>query len=348
MPDSRNASPTAWLLANKFPVETGLASSFPERILILKPSSLGDIVHTLPAVAALHAHWPQSEIGWLVNNEWAPLLQDNPDITRVIEFPRQQFRGLRGWLRVPGWLANFGKWIPDLSLDFQGLLRTALIARFVGSKKIAGLSDSREGAGFFYDNTAQLPPEPLHAVDRYLRLVRDLNVGELQPPVFRLPEGTRPDGNLPGRFVLLHPFSRGEGKSMEIHDVQEFCRRLAPQQIVLVGGERNVTGLPSNVTNLLGKTSLIELIWLIRKAAFTVSVDSGPMHIAAAITPRLLSIHTWSDPLLVGPYNPDAFIWKNGAIVRMGDYLTGIEQKMDAPPPRVLADFVLSKVSIDV
>ena len=66
--------------------------------------------------------------------------------------------------------------------------------------------------------------------------------------------------------------------------------------------------------DLLNRTTLPELIWLLRRASYVVSVDSGPMHIASAITPLLVSIHTWSDPAKVGPYHPDAWIWKDGAL----------------------------------
>jgi ADP-heptose:LPS heptosyltransferase len=318
--------------------------SVPARILILKPSSLGDVVHTLPAVAAIRAHWPKSEIAWLINPEWAPLLAGNKDINRIIEFPRRQFRGPRGWLKIPAWLASLGGWTPDLALDFQGLLRTALIARFLGSKTIIGLSDAREGAGFFYHRTARLPREPLHSVDRYLRLLRELDLGDVQKPTFPLPSGDRPNTDVPDEFLLLHPFSRGQGKSMEIVDVVRLCQELHPRKVVLVGGPRAVETLPGNVTNLLGKTTLAELIWLIRRAKFTVSVDSGPMHIAAAITSRLLSIHTWSDPLLVGPYNGDAWIWKNAAICQTKSYQPGSTQNTQAPIPSAIADFITTHV----
>ncbi len=326
-------------------MDAGLSSLAPKRILVLKPSSLGDIVHTLPAVAALRAHWPQSEIAWMVNSEWAPLLEGNPAISRIIEFPRRQFRGLRGWLRIPRWLGSLGGWEPDLTIDFQGLLRTALIARFMGSKKTVGLSDAREGSSFFYNQVVPLPKEPLHAVDRYRRLVLGLGVREIQTPVFNLPLGNAPGASLPKRFVLLHPFSRGEGKSMDENDVIQLCRDLDPQPVVLVGSDRILGKTPANVTNLLGKTSLLELIWLIRRADFTVSVDSGPMHMAAAITPRLLSIHTWSDPRLVGPYNPEAWIWKNGVFGRISVYSPGSAEKIDAPSPRVIADFLRTQLT---
>jgi ADP-heptose:LPS heptosyltransferase len=81
--------------------------------------------------------------------------------------------------------------------------------------------------------------------------------------------------------------------------------------VVIVGRTDEALGdLPANVTDLLNKTSLTELLWLLRHAAFVVSVDSGPMHVAAAATDHLLAIHTWSDPCRVGPYRPAANVWK--------------------------------------
>ena len=116
---------------------------------------------------------------------------------------------------------------------------------------------------------------------------------------------------------MLHPFSRGKGKSLSVEDVAEFCRAISPVRVVLAG--RTEASVPplANVTDLLNRTTLSELIWLLRRASFVVSVDSGPMHIAAAITPLLVAIHTWSDPAKVGPYNPDAWIWKDGALFQM-------------------------------
>ena len=115
---------------------------------------------------------------------------------------------------------------------------------------------------------------------------------------------------------------------------------MQPHRIVLVGGKMPIADLPENVVDLLGKTTLAELIWLIRHADFTISVDSGPMHIAAAITSRLLSIHTWSDPLLVGPYNPDAWILKNGRVVQMRRYESNSAEKTAPPDVSQVAAFV--------
>ena len=306
----------------------------PRSILIIKPSSLGDVVHALPAVARVRRRWPEAKIHWLVNPEWAPILAGNPDIDEVIEFPREDFRGIAGWARLPRWIRELRERVrPDLTLDFQGLLRSALVARFacaVGGESW-GTSDSRECARFFHKHIVRVPPrsEPLHAVHRYLALVAALGCDIAEPLEWRLPAGTQP-ANCPDDFILLHPFSRGEGKSLTTDETEALCHALSPLPIVIAG--KSDAALPSlpNTTNLLNRTSLPELCWMLRRAKFTVSVDSGPMHIAAALSPRLLSIHTWSDPRKVGPFSPNAWVWKDSKMGRLADFPNGEEVPRDA------------------
>src|SRR5687767_6747334 len=99
--------------------------SAPASILVIKPSSLGDVVLTLPAVAQLRHHWPAARLRWLINPEWAPLLDGNSDVDEVVIFPRDQFRGVRGMCRVPAWARQLrDRAASELVLDFQGLLRS--------------------------------------------------------------------------------------------------------------------------------------------------------------------------------------------------------------------------------
>ncbi len=289
-------------------------ASIPASILVVKPSSLGDVVHALPAVALLKKQWPQSRLRWLINPEWAPLLEKNPDVDEVIHFPRNEFRGLAGIPRLFSWMQSIGKHQSDLVVDFQGLLRSALIGRKCKAKagEIIGLSDAREGASLFYDRVASVANER-HAVDRYLKLVALLGIDISGPLSWPLPVGTIVPG-VPSGYVLLHPFSRGAGKSLTPSDVTEFCRAIAPVPVVVAGRSAESIESAPNVTDLLNRTSLVELIGLIRGASYVVSVDSGPMHIAAAITSRLVAIHKWSDPEKVGPYSNEAWIWKEGRL----------------------------------
>ena len=283
----------------------------PGRLLVLKPSSLGDIVHTLPAVAALRAKFPGAHLTWMVNPEWAPLLEGNPHLNETLIFPRADFRGLQGWLRFGRWRRALKRQAPpDLILDFQGLLRTALVARAFRGVPVYGLSDAREGARFVQTKTIPVDPKA-HAVERYLALAAATGATLAGPPEFALPEGDRPSESIPAEpFIVFHPFSRGRGKSLAPESVTAFCRAV-DFPVVLVGRtDLEVPDLPPNVTNLLNRTSLTELLWLLRRATFVVSVDSGPMHLAAAVTGNLLAIHTWSDPCQVGPYRPGAHVWK--------------------------------------
>ncbi|MFM8720047.1 MAG: glycosyltransferase family 9 protein, partial [Chthoniobacterales bacterium] len=285
----------------------------PKHLLVLKPSSLGDVVHTLPAVSALRAKFPGARITWMVSDEWAPLLEGNPDINDLLIFPRRDFRGPLGPLRFMRWRSTLpSKLSPDLILDFQGLLRTGLTAQAFKGVPVYGLSDAREGARFFQTQTVRVT-NGMHAVERYLALAAAVGATLEGAPKFQLPEGKAPDAVLPHEpWILLHPFSRGRGKSLSPEAVLAFCRE-ANMPVVLAGrSDAAFSSLPASVVNLLNKTSLLELIWLLRRAAFVVSVDSGPMHLAAGVTDKLIGIHTWSDPCKVGPYRAGATVWKGG------------------------------------
>ena len=289
-------------------------------ILILKPSSLGDIVHTLPAVAAIREANPKAKITWVINPEWAPLLRGNRDIDHVHIFPRGEFRGLGASKSLLPWLKKTRALQPDAAVDFQGLLRSALIARMSGARELFGLSDAREGSRFFYHHVARVDRRQ-HAVERYLALAETFGAPLNGPPKFSLPTGDelpRFDEHEP--FVLLHPFARGRGKSLSDRAVQEFCGACAPARVVLVGKSKLQVRAPENCIDLCNQTTLLQLVRLIRMASFVVSVDSGPMHIAAAVTNRLVSIHTWTDPRRVGPYNPNAWIWRSGELQQKRDF----------------------------
>lgn len=294
--------------------------------LIVKPSSLGDIVHTLPAVKAIRDAHPHLKIRWLANTEWTPLLQGSPLIDEVIPFPRKTFRGLGGLLRFWNWRRTWRQLPrekPEIVLDFQGLLRSGIVSSWRGSQTVIGLSDAREGAGWFYQHTVPVDAGA-HAVDRYLELPRALGIQiEAENITFELAPGSPPAGWHDSRtnFIAIHPWSRGEGKSLSNEALQALCDALAPHPVVLVGmtdDKTRPTG--DHIHDWSHRTSLSELIWVLRQAKFCISVDSGPMHIAAAVNPNTLGIHTWSDPRKVGPYPRKVHVWKAGRIARRGDF----------------------------
>lgn len=318
----------------------------PKTILLIKPSSLGDIVHTLPALRFLKQSFPSSKVYWVANTEWSPLLEDNPDLEGVIRFPRRSFRGLRGVMRFWQWCRGLGKLRADLVLDFQGLFRSALISRSAGSRLVIGMADAREGARFFYQKVAPVTSSQ-HAVLRYLALASlagaDVS-GEIE---FRLPQGRPiPNFELPNQFVVLHPFSRGTGKSLGEAEIYQLTAALAPLPVIIVGKSDSPISFARNTASLVNLTDLEQLIWLLRKAAFVISVDSGPMHVAAAISREILSIHFWSDPRRVGPFQPDAWIWQNNKILRkdeLPEQAPG-ENTSARPRPEQIALFVRERL----
>ncbi len=335
-----------------FAISHARHSGPPKEILIVKPSSLGDIVHTLPSAALIKRQWPEARLHWLINSEWAPLLAGNPYVDEIVEFPRRTFRGLRGSLRIAPWAADLRRRLSaDLVLDFQGLLRSALLSKLCKAPKgrVVGPSDAREGARLWYDEVADVS-HCAHAVDRCLAIPVRLGIAlpERSALGWPLPGGEPPAGAaLPRRFILLHPFARGSGKSMSDGDVAAFCEAAAPLAVVIAGRvNRQAPRLP-NVVDLLNRTSLLELIFAIRRAAFVVSVDSGPMHIAAALTDRLLAVHSWSDPIEYGPYRPLAWVWKGGQLCQVHD-LRGVSGRLPAPDFRAVAEWTMRQIGQDV
>lgn len=317
--------------------------------LIVKPSSLGDIVHALPAVRLIKRAYPHLRLRWIANSEWTPLLEGCPFIDEVIPFQRKKFRGVAGGLKSLAWAASWNRTrreTPEIVLDFQGLLRSALISYSRGSDWIVGLADSREGASHFCDQIVPVDPNA-HAVDRYLEIVRAFGIPFSASDIeFTLPEGTKPAGfdDKPS-FVLIHPYSRGEGKTLAPESLQTLCDCLTGVRIIIVGVTKVPVSLSGkHITDLTNQTNLSELIWLMRHAQACVSVDSGPMHIASAVNPRTLGIHTWSDPRKVGPYNPQAYVWKAGRIHHrheLTDEECRTDQQVSEPDARRLADFIL-------
>ncbi|MBL9114159.1 MAG: glycosyltransferase family 9 protein [Verrucomicrobiaceae bacterium] len=294
-------------------------------VFVVKPSSLGDIVHTLPVVHLIKQANLSLKVRWIANPEWLPLLKGVDCVDELLEFPRKKLGGLLAPLKYLKWAPNVRlppHAEPELVLDFQGLARSAFISRARRGAKVLGLSDAREGARFMYDEVVPVD-KTAHAVDRYLQMAAALGIN---PPSrealhWPLPAGHAPDVNLTADFILVHPWSRGKGKSLSNEVLHHLLEQLSPNPVVLVGRTESAVGpLGAHVTDLTNRTSLTQLIWLMRRARWNISVDSGPMHIAAAINDRTLGIHTWSDPRKVGPYNPRSLVWKAGRVAQASSF----------------------------
>jgi len=288
----------------------------PRRLLVIKPSSLGDIVHALPALAALRRNWAETSIDWLVKKEWAGLLHEHPMLETVLLFPES----IREWW---GLRQQFDRRRYDMTIDLQGLLRSGIASLMTGSRTRIGFASGREGSPWFYTRAVRLSHRSIHAVDRNLDLVRQLGINKLGPVTFPLRSTAESsawaeelwlkEGIASTDIVcVIHPAARWAIKRWPGENFAELADRLTTQsnlRIVFIAGKsqidqvQQVVGrMHSTATNLAGQTTLAQLTALLRRAALLVSNDSGPMHLAAAIGTPVIGIFGPTDPEKVGPY----------------------------------------------
>jgi heptosyltransferase-1 len=265
-------------------------------ILVVRLGAMGDIIHTLPAVAALKQNHPGSLLTWMVEPQWVPLLEGNPFVDRVLVLRRKSFGGLiETWreLRVARY---------EFAVDFQGLIKSALSVAASRADRIYGFDESqvRERiAAIFYSH--KTVSASLHMVDRHLDLARACGTG-LQPVqrVFPLPPG-QPEGELPsGDFVLASPLAGWQSKQWPMEHYQRLSTRLKQE----LGIPLVLNGPPDS--SLPHRCGLAGLIHATRRAVAVVGVDSGPLHLAAALGKPGVAIFGPTDPARNGPYG-DSF-----------------------------------------
>jgi len=261
------------------------------RILVVRLGAMGDIIHTLPAVAALKRSHPESSITWLVEPQWLPLLEGNPYLDCVAVLRRKSIVGLLASLRELRANAY------DFAVDFQGLLKSAAAAKAAGVERIYGFHESQvreRPAAIFY--THRIEARAAHIVDRNLELAMACGSGQPLTPEFPLPAG-KPEGELPaGEFVLASPLAGWRSKQWPMEHYQALGARLQRERgIPLV-----LNGPPGE--GLAHTSSLAGLIDATRRAAAVVGVDSGPLHLAAALGKPGVAIYGPTDPARNGPY----------------------------------------------
>lgn len=302
----------------------------PGRVLIIKPSAIGDVVHALPVLRLMRSAWPSAHIAWLVTPACAGLLEGHPLLSEVILFERKRFG--RAW-RSPGAAAELGRFVTsirgrfDLVVDLQGLLRSGLLTFATAAPRRVGLASAREGAAWFYTrqvrDTGDDGKGGRHAVERYLDVAEALGLGR-GPVRFefntsqrhrdeaRMQLGERDDRP----FAVLVPGANWPTKRYPPGHFAEVARGLRSElglRVVTVGGpsDRWAAGDIGPDLDLCGKTSLAVTTAVLERAAVVISNDTGPMHIAAALGRPLVALFGPTSEALTGPYG------QPGACVRV-------------------------------
>jgi lipopolysaccharide heptosyltransferase I len=289
------------------------------KILILKPSSLGDVVQSLPVLRLLKRHWPSSAIHWWLDADLVPLLATDPDLAGVIPFRRRRWASPWRWHELPASLRQIRAMRFDWVIDLQALLRSGLVAWLAGARSSVGLADGREGAPAFYDIAVPRPSPWAHPVAWYLETLRVLGVPpggafEWLPPRPDVAASVRARWNV-GReqWVLIHPGARWMNKRWPVEAFAVVVRQLAAKwpeaRFGVLGGESErqlgaalAAALPGRCLDLTATTSLTEMVEWIRLASLLITNDSGPMHVAAALRRPIVAIFGPTDPRRTGPY----------------------------------------------
>jgi ADP-heptose:LPS heptosyltransferase len=278
-------------------------------LLVIKPSSLGDIVQGLQVATSLKAQRDNLRISWIVREMFAPIVRSCEAIDRVYVFERNG--GAKGFLKL---MRQVRATRFDYIFDMQGLLRTGLMTSRAKAKHKVGRSDSREWAGIFYDQKVPLPPDGRrsHALDILLQFCPVLGAKPELRGTLRFKEVDSlnlkfADGRGGAKPIIMFPDSRRADKKWGgFKQLTELLLREDKARKVVWAGNNFLPdrgAFPeAQFLNLTGNTSLVSLPALVKRADWVISNDSGPMHLAAALGVRVFAIFGPTDPRLFGPY----------------------------------------------
>ena len=294
-------------------------------ILVVKPSSLGDILHTFPAVALARQSVPGVHVSWVVSDALVDVVRLYPGVDLVLIFPRDRFRRFWRWPGVWPYYRALRERSYDVVLDFQGLFRSGLVTFLSRGRRRVGFRNAREGAACFYTERVALPPDLRHAVDKNVHLVRtafgidaptpvpDLKV---EPTAVRQADQLVREHGLAGGPALLAvaPASRWATKTWPpefFAGVMDRVVARSPGTVCWLLGTARERPVAEAVAaacraavprNLAGLTDMGTLVELLRRSAALLTNDSGPMHLAACVQVRTVALFGPTDPALTGPY----------------------------------------------
>ncbi len=273
----------------------------PERILVVRLGAMGDILHAMPAVATLRCSFPGSRISWAVKPRFRELLDGGGLAAEVIPIDRGSYSGVRDAARRLR-AAPF-----DLAVDFQGLVQSALVAAVAGAAQVVGFDAAHvreRPAALFYTHTVAV--RSAHVVDMNLELAAAAGAWH-KVIEFPLPPGA-PEGDLPdGPFVLAAPFAGWASKQWPLENYETLALRLSREldvTLVLNGSPAQAAGLRKVRGAAVHVSSIAGLIDATRRCAATFGVDSGPMHLGAALGRPGVAVFGPTDPARNGPYSP--------------------------------------------
>lgn len=279
-------------------------------ILVIRLGAMGDILHALPAVASLKKSFPASRLAWLVARRWIPLLAGNPFVDELIPLERSGVSSLAGtWRRLRALQ-------PDLAIDFQGLLQSALAGRVARPREFLGFDKSvaREPlASLFY--TRRVPVIGPHRIERNLQLIAAGGAATLTHDSW-IPPGD-PEGRLPsGPFVLTSPFAGWKSKEWPLARYEALGQKLAKDGFALVANvpEHRAAEIKKLAHIHVHTSGIPGLIDATRRATAVIGLDSGPLHLAAALRKPGVALFGPTDPACTGPFGGSMSVLRTAVV----------------------------------
>jgi len=311
------------------------------KILIVKLSAIGDVVHTLPALTALRRHYPDAQVDWLVEDAAADLVQGHAALSRVLVWRRREFvkclktgrlaSAVRLFLNLLFQLRNTRY---DLILDFQALLKSSLWVFLAKGRRKAGFGsgmEHSEKSHLFLNERIPAVSMEIHALDRGLILLKAIGLPDKQV-LYDLPIAAEDEeaaqhllagkGFRPGQpFVAINPVAKWPTKLWASERFRELAERLLKNgfQVVFTGSKDDqpridemVWSLGPSVMRLDGQTTLKVLAAVYRTAGVVVSTDTGPMHLAASVGTPVVALFGPTAPWRTGPYGKGHVVLRAG------------------------------------
>lgn len=322
------------------PAKAGSPSDI-QRLLIVRLGSMGDIIHTLPAATALRQAFPQATMGWIVEERWAELLctlptprsgprsRQRPLVDRIHTVNTAKWRASllsnQTWEQMAAGLSELRAGRYQVAGDFQGAVRSALLARWSNAPVVFGVAQPRENAAsIFY--TRQVIARGTHIVEQNFSLAEAIAGRSLEMPRVEFPHDDTAEEECGRRlqaldirgFVLLNPGAGWGAKQWPAERYGQVARHLAEDGLKsLINFGPGEEGLVQEVEAASGGVakgvvlSLTQLIALTRRARLFIGGDTGPMHLAAALRIPVVGIFGPTDPARNGPFGTRSIVLRN-------------------------------------
>ncbi len=340
------------------------------RILIVRLSAIGDVVHGLPVLNALREKFPKAFIGWVVEGRTADVLCGHPALDQVIQVPRK-------WLKSPSATWRLRKELRslkfDIAIDLQCLTKSAIAARLSGAKRRIGFGgpDGREFSRWLHNEF--VTPTAAHVIDKNLQLLQALGI-ERPEVKFELPEAEKDAAtadkivtdlfaNLasqsgPSRpFAIINPGAGWPSKRWPLDHFAEVARHLGHQHqlsslVVWAGSEErswaeHIVAGSMGQAHLAPNTTLTELVALSRRATLFVGSDTGPLHLAAAVGTPCVGLFGPMPRERNGPYGSQHIalqeVWLTGSSRERRTADTSSMEAIQVPQVNTACDTILQR-----